>query len=94
MQHRIFHSTRHRALELDPVAFGIVQVNGRPLALGAIARHFLAAANAMGREMRRDRGGVKRRDPQAEMIEIGGPPVLDLPSAGPVSSAGTISISA
>jgi hypothetical protein len=43
--------------------------------------------------MRDDRGGVERRDPQAQMIEIGAAgarPAL----AGPASSAGTISISA
>ena len=48
-----------------------MQVNRRALAFGTIARHLLAAANAMRREMRGDGGGVERRNPQAQMIEIG-----------------------
>ena len=64
-------SSRHRALELDAVAFGIVQVDRRALALGAVARRLLSAADAVRHQMRDDRSGVERRDPQAQMIEIG-----------------------
>src|SRR5438094_1453987 len=64
-------STPDRALELDPVAFGIGQINRRPLALGAVARRLFAAFCAVRGEMSGDRGGVERLDPQAQMIEIG-----------------------
>src|ERR1700724_3016245 len=64
-------SGRHRALKLDAVALGIVQVDRRSLALGAVAGLLLAAMDAVPGEMLGDRLGVERLDAQAQMIEIG-----------------------
>ena len=84
-------SARHRALELDAVAFGIVQVDRWALAFGAIARGLLAAADAVGGEMLGDRAGVERLHTRAEGRDW--PPVAEVPCAGPASPAGTMSIS-
>jgi hypothetical protein len=64
-------SVRHRALELDAVALGIMQVDRRALAFGAVARGFRAADDAVRGEMLGDRARVERFDAQAEVIEIG-----------------------
>src|SRR5262245_17505106 len=48
-----------------------MQVNGRTLAFGAVARRLFAAANAVSGEMMGDRGRVERLHAQAKMIEIG-----------------------
>src|SRR5262245_25449304 len=64
-------SVRHRALELDAVAFGVVQVDRRTLAFGAVARRLRAAGDAVGAEMLGDRARVERLHAQAEMVEIG-----------------------
>src|SRR5262245_5887320 len=85
-------SARHRALELDAVAFGVVQVDRRTLAFGAVARRLRTAGDAVGAEMLGDRARVERLHAQAEMVEIGAA-VAEVPSAGPASLAGTMSIS-
>src|SRR5262245_4707021 len=64
-------SARHRALELDAVAFGIVQVDRWALAFGAVARGLRAAIDSVRGEMLGDRAGIERLDAQAEVIEIG-----------------------
>src|SRR5712691_1117392 len=56
VSHDVIRSTRHRALELDAVALGIVEIDRRALALGAIARHLLATVHAMRSEMPCDCG--------------------------------------
>ena len=63
-------STLHRPLQFHAVAFGIVKVDRRTAAFGAVARCFLAASAVRGK-MARYRGRVERFHPQAEVIEIG-----------------------
>src|SRR5262245_33910452 len=64
-------STFHRCLQLDAVAFRIVEVNGGTASLGAVALRLLPARNTVRGEMARDRPGIERLDPQAQVIEIG-----------------------
>src|SRR6185437_7596597 len=57
-------------LELDDVAFGIVHVDRRAFALGAVTRFRFARVDAGIVQLLPDRAFVERLDAQAEMIEI------------------------
>src|SRR5215469_13768796 len=65
--------TGRRAFELDAIAFRVVEVDGRPPSFRAVAGDLRPAACPVCLEMTGDGGGIKRLDPQAEMIEIGAP---------------------
>src|SRR6185437_12211868 len=59
-----------RALELDLVAFWVVEIDRRPVALGAIALDGFANRNAERRKPGRDRVAVERLDAKGEVIHV------------------------
>ena len=59
-----------RALQFDRVAFRIRQVEGRPVAFGAVACLDLPHRHAVRDEVSLDGSGVERLDAQAEVIDV------------------------
>src|SRR5258707_14416392 len=63
-------SRRGRAFEFDLIAFGILQIDRRPLTFRPIAAFHRSGLDAMACEMRTDRRGVERLNPQTKMIHV------------------------
>src|SRR5882724_9565074 len=59
-----------RALELDLVAFGIVEIDRRAAAFRTVALHGFAQRNAERRKLLLDRIAVERFDAEAEVIHV------------------------
>src|SRR5262245_32083922 len=63
-------SCRGRAFELDDIVLGVVNVDGRALAVGTVAGRDLADPRAVGAQVRDDRLLVERLHAQAEMVDV------------------------
>src|SRR5690349_17358751 len=63
--------TRSRpALQFDGVALGVLHVERKAVAVGAVAASLVDDGHAVGGQMRADRGLAKRPDLQGEVVEV------------------------
>src|SRR5882757_2062274 len=80
-------SCRRGSLELDPVAFRVVEIEGRPLAIGAEAGADLPGLDPMSAQMADDGVGVERLTAETALANSATTESPAVPKTRPLCSA-------